>query len=240
MGLKPTLDGDTVGDARDISGVVWERYFPTFICHRDLAGSEVLNASIKPHIRAWQSDDREGIHRSNVKQIGSWHSRLDMHQREEYRELAIQILAAAQEIFDTLGYDPAFEPVFDNMWANVHPRYGFNRHHTHPNTLWSGVYYVQVPPDAGRILFCDPRPQAQSLTPRYVRDQKRKREVWSEVRFQPIEGRAILFPSWLPHEVEPNLSRLEGQAGDRISVSFNLIQKRHKSKKPAYPSENTS
>ena len=222
------MDDDPPGNTREASRLVWEKYFPTFVCYRDLPGSEALNAAIKPHIHAWRSDDEEGIVRSNAKQVGCWHSRLDMHQREEYRDLTIQIRAAAQEIFDSLGYDPAFEPVFDNMWANINPRHGFNRHHIHPNTLWSGVYYVQVPPDAGRILFSDPRPQAQNLTPRYVRGQQRKREVWSEVNFQPIEGRVILFPSWLPHEVEPNMSELEGQAGDRISISFNFIQKRCK------------
>ena len=36
----------------------------------------------------------------------------------------------------------------------------------------------------------------------------------------------ILFPGWLMHEVEPNMSELEGPAGDRISVSFNLFQRR--------------
>ena len=76
-----------------------------------------------------------------------------MHQREEYRALTVHILAAAGEIFEQLGYDPAYAPAIDNMWANINPRYGFNRSHVHPNVLWSGVYYVQVPPQSGRIFF---------------------------------------------------------------------------------------
>jgi uncharacterized protein (TIGR02466 family) len=29
------------------------------------------------------------------------------------------------------------------MWANINPPGGYNRAHTHPNSLWSGVYYVK-------------------------------------------------------------------------------------------------
>jgi hypothetical protein len=43
-----------------------------------------------------------------------------------------------------------------------------------------------------------------------------------EVRFEPLEGRLIMFPGWLPHEVEPNLSEEEDNI--RISISFNFSQ----------------
>ena len=201
-----------------------EIHFPTLIYYRDLPDSKRLNETIKPHTYAWRSQDQQGIVRSNIKQVGFWHSQTDMHQREEYRALTEQILAAVQNIYDNLGYHPAYEAICDNMWTIINPRYGYNRHHTHPNTLWSGVYYLQAPPDCGRIFFSDPRPQAQHHTPRYAPETPRKPEVWSEVYFQPIEGRLIVFPAWLGHEVEPNMSDREGPAGDRISVSFNFYQ----------------
>jgi hypothetical protein len=34
----------------------------------------------------------------------------------------------------------------------------------------------------------------------------------------------IVFPGWLVHAVHPNLSTEEGEAGERISVSFNFYQ----------------
>jgi uncharacterized protein (TIGR02466 family) len=46
------------------------------------------------------------------------------------------------------------------------------------------------------------------------------------VYYEPLEGRLLLFPAWLQHEVEPNLAEQDGPAGDRISVSFNLFQQR--------------
>ena len=34
-----------------------------------------------------------------------------------------------------------------------------------------------------------------------------------------------MFPGWLTHEVEPNLSDIKGQNGWRISISFNFKQR---------------
>jgi uncharacterized protein (TIGR02466 family) len=203
-----------------------EIYFPTLIYYSDLPEARELNDALKPRIYAWRAEDEKGIVRSNVETLGAWHSRLDMHQREEYRALAEAILAAARIVGEDLGYDPAWDLVFDNMWANINPRYAYNRGHVHPNSLWSGVYYVQAPAGSGRIVFTDPRPQAQMVVPAYRRDAQRRLETWSEVYFEPIEGRLILFPAWLVHEVEANLSSGEGPAADRISVSFNIFQRR--------------
>ena len=50
-----------------------------------------------------------------------------------------------------------------------------------------------------------------------------------EVFYQPLEGRLILFPAWPVHAVHPNLSEEEGEAGERISVSFNFYQIRRAS-----------
>ena len=35
----------------------------------------------------------------------------------------------------------------------------------------------------------------------------------------PVENQLLLFPSWLSHRVEPNLTE-----GERISISFNLAR----------------
>ncbi len=149
-----------------------------------------------------------------------------MHRREEYRALTTEIREVAEQVFLDLGYDPDYQPVIDNMWANINPRYACNRSHTHPDALWSGVYYVQVPTDSGRLCFVDPRPQASVIVPFFPRNVTPKREQWAEVYHEPVEERVILFPAWLQHEVQPNMSELDGPDGSRISVSFNLIQRR--------------
>ena len=44
-------------------------------------------------------------------------------------------------------------------------------------------------------------------------------DMYRDVNIEPIEGRMIMFPSWLWHSVEQNESN-----DIRISVSFNFVQ----------------
>ena len=212
----------------DASGraVKRELFFPTYIYFRDLPSAGQLNSVLKRNIYLLREEDSVGLHRSNVKQTGAWHSQLDLNQRSEFAALVNEILRVAQEVFSDLRYDPQYQPKVDNMWANVSPRHAFNRMHVHPGVIWSGVYYVQAPENSGRIYFSDPRVQAQMLRPRISAEGGKLAHNWSEVYYEPIEGRLILFPAWLLHEVEPNLSDAEGEAANRISISFNILQTR--------------
>ena len=203
-------------------------FFSTPIYFTDLAEAEALNARLKADIRAWRQRDPEGTVRSNVAQAGAWHSATDMHTRPEFNPLTLEIFEMVQGVYDSLGYDPDYEPVCDSMWANINSRHAYNRHHTHPHALWSGVYYVQAPDDCGLLYFTDPRPQAHVLTP-YYDARRRHPDTWNEVFYQPKEGRLIVFPAWLVHAVHPNLSNEQGEGGERISVSFNFYQIRRDS-----------
>ena len=105
------------------------------------------------------------------------------------------------------------------MWANINPFGGYNKPHVHPNALFSGVYYVKTPPNCGRLIGQDPRPGIQTCMPTRKKGQPPK-HLWRDVHLQPQENRAIIFPAWLWHSVEPNQSN-----ENRISVSFNFIQR---------------
>lgn len=204
-----------------------EMYFPTLIYSLDVpdqARVQALNNTVKSHIYAWRDSDRDGIQRSNASVDGAWHSPLDMARRSEFADLIDLVLHCSQAVFQDMGYDPDFQPGIDNMWANVNPRNGYNKSHFHPNVLWSGCYYVQVPPDAGRITFYDPRTEALMVQPKFAPGMERRQQVWDEISYEPVEGRILLFPAWLAHDVEPNMSDRDGPAGDRISVAFNITQ----------------
>ena len=202
-----------------------EYYYPTQVYFTDLADGESINQKILPALYAWRQGDPNGVVRTNTPQLGAWHSATDMHTRKEYLPLVVEIFEFLHGVYDDLRYDPAFEAVCDSMWVNINPKYAHNRHHTHPHALWSGVYYVQTPENCGLLYFNDPRPQAQVLTP-YYDPARRKMETWNEVHYQPQAGRLIIFPAWLDHAVQPNLTAAEGRSADRISVSFNFYQRR--------------
>ncbi len=207
-------------------GICKELYFPTPIYFWNGHNAAELNAELAAHILAWRAEIPKGIVRSNVERVGAWHSPADMHRRPEYHGLAVQILASMAVVFNDQGYDPEYEPALSLMRANISPRYGFNRHHTHPGVLWSGVYYVRARENSGRILFTNPRAQAHVIEPYFPSQGERRPEVWSEVYYAPIEGRMLFFPAWLWHEVEPNLAVGEGEARESISISLNVFQRK--------------
>ena len=226
-------------------------FFPTPVYRTDLAQAEDLNARLVADIRAWRARDPNGTFRSNVPQLGGWHSATDMHLRPEFTELTAEIFELIHGVFADQGYDDAWEPVCDSMWANVNPRGAFNRHHTHPHALWSGVYYVRTPDDCGLLCLTDPRPQAHVITP-YFDSRRRSAHTWAEAYYQPVAGRLVAFPAWLVHSTHPNMAGAGsgateaqagardgaagevhaqgaeegGHAGERISVSFNFRQRR--------------
>ena len=227
-------------------------FFPTPVYHTDLAQADDLNARLVADIRAWRARDPGGTFRSNVPQLGGWHSATDMHLRPEFTELIREIFELVHGVFADQGYDDAYEPVCDSMWANVNPSGAFNRHHTHPHALWSGVYYVRTPDDCGLLCLTDPRPQAHVITP-YFDARRRSAHTWAEAFYQPVAGRLVAFPGWLVHSTNPNMAgagsdpvenrdgtarngmarddraqRREGggRADERISISFNFRQRR--------------
>ena len=46
-------------------------------------------------------------------------------------------------------------------WINCSPVGSHNSAHMHPGAEISGVFYISVPPESGRIVFRDPRPQSE-------------------------------------------------------------------------------
>ena len=224
-------------------------FFPTPVYHTDLAHAKDLNARLVADIHAWRERDPGGTFRSNVPQLGGWHSATDMHLRAEFTELTLEIFELLHGVFADQGYDDAYEPVCDSMWANINPRGAFNRHHTHPHALWSGVYYVRTPDDCGLLCLTDPRSQAHVITP-YFDPRRRSAHTWAEAYYQPVAGRLIAFPAWLVHSTNPNMASADleasgfrgedgkardeaarageevSRADERISVSFNFRQRR--------------
>ena len=189
--------------------MIKEGFFPTLIYAKDF---KLDTNQMAQNIIQWSKEDG-GVTKTNVN---GWHSKTDMHTKQEYKPLIDELFRMAYEVFNEEFLDG--EPKLGNMWANINPPGGYNKPHIHPNSLFSGVYYVKTPPNSGRLICNDPRPGIQTCMPNRKKGQPPK-HLWREVNLQPQENRAIMFNSWLWHTVEPNKSN-----EDRISVSFNFLQ----------------
>jgi len=188
--------------------MIKEYYFPTPIYIKDID----INTEIEKNIIEWSKKEK-GILRTNVK---GWHSSTDMHLKKEYLSLINELVKMQKEIYIDQHLDG--EPILGNMWANINQQGAYNKTHIHPNSLWSGVYYVKTPENCGNLYIEDPRLGSDFISPK--RKKNNEKEFWKTVNYRPIAGRIIMFPAWLSHGVEINLSN-----DIRISVSFNFIQK---------------
>ena len=189
-----------------------ELYFPTPIYIADIK-HPTLNQELERDIISWSNRDK-GMIRTNIK---GWHSDTNMNELPEYAKLVDMLYSAQRTIYDQEYYES--EPFVGNMWANINPPGGSNRAHIHPNSLWSGVYYVKAPQNSGQLKIEDPRSVALMSRPRQ-KDVPKPDRLLREHHYEPKTGRLIMFPSWLNHCVDPNNSN-----DIRISVSFNFMQK---------------
>ena len=81
-----------------------------------------------------------------------------------------------------------------NMWANINPPGGMNRAHQHPNSLWSGVYYIKAPKNCGHLKIDDPRSVACMSRPKQKEGEKPAR-LFRETHYEPIAGRMYYVSS---------------------------------------------
>ena len=194
--------------------MIKEYFFPTIIYVKDLPNANELNPYLEKHIVEWSNQDK-GVNKTNVN---GWHSQTDMNNKSEYKPLIQELFTMQNEIIQEEHLD--IEPKLGNMWANINSPGGYNQMHLHPNSLFSGAYYVKASPNSGRLGLMDPRPGVQQNMPTR-KPGKLPRELWRETHYDPVPGRIIMFPSWMWHKVEPNKSN-----DTRISVSFNFIMRR--------------
>jgi len=193
--------------------MITEYHFPTMIYIKDFPDSEKLNKYLEDHIMRWSQNDK-GVSKTNA---GGWHSSTDMNQKEKYNPLTIELFNMQEEIYQKENLSR--KPVLGNMWANINYPGNSNRPHLHPNSLFSGVYWIKTPMKSGNLMLYDPRPGVHTTMPNR-KEGKLPSQLWREIHYEPKAGRCIMFPAWMWHEVKPNESN-----DTRISVSFNFLQR---------------
>ena len=218
----------------EVTGTLYrEAYFPTFIYRCDFPDADALNEQLLDAIRREKASDETRIEKSNLTDLGGWHSHDELHLQSDFRDFAKRVEKVAAEVSKQLNYSTECSTTIDDMWSIVNPVGSYNRSHIHPGSLWSGVYYVQAPENCGAIKFTDPRTQNMILSPQLNQDRPSAKGTWTSVQYDPYPGRLMLFPSWLYHAVEPNLTEEKGEASERVCISFNMTQSRNGSENQA-------
>lgn len=160
--------------------------------------------------------ESEGVKISNV---GGWQSEAIDLNLSPFDKLIPEILDTLKSIVKYAQLAPNY--TITNAWININRANSSNLPHTHAGSTVSGVAYINVPKNSGKIKFMNP---ARIAIASYVREWEwqgdiRKRPITEIYEYQPIPGEILLFPSWLEHYVEHNNNK-EGEP--RISIAFNI------------------
>ncbi|MEO0768283.1 MAG: TIGR02466 family protein [Cyanobacteria bacterium J06649_4] len=187
-------------------------WFPTAIWHFDIEDGDSLNSTLLREIYRIQQNEPQSLGRSAVF---GWHSHNQLHKLDTFQTFTKLVIDNVLEIaqFQKINTEIHMSRI-DQCWALVNSQYAHNTLHNHPNSIYSGVYYLKAPSKSGSLIFRDPR-EISHMWKIPVDDNT----IWTaqNVEYEPKEGRMIIFPSWLLHQVQPNLS-----TEDRVSISFNI------------------
>jgi uncharacterized protein (TIGR02466 family) len=188
--------------------MILETFFATPIWFEDL---NIDNYYLLKYCYDKMEEDPEGAQKSNK---GGWQSK-DIINFDELKEFEIKIKECLFSCFEDMGYVTPSEIILDNAWININRKGDRNEIHTHPVSVFSGVYYVKSNDKSGNIRFN--RNYSDSFIVNMVDTKESKPLNWSEVFYTPIPGRLLIFPGHIPHMVEENESD-----DDRISIAFNM------------------
>tara|TARA_A100000164_G_scaffold366255_1_gene386843 strand:- start:261 stop:866 length:606 start_codon:yes stop_codon:yes gene_type:complete len=186
--------------------------FPTPVWTLELENFKSVNDDMYNYIKNEQESDSSGINKSNIK---GWHSKDFDLDHSEPKKFIKFISSSIEQVMTDMNWDKEKQVVkINNMWAIINTGGSSNAQHQHGNSNISGAYYVRAPKNSGDIVFYDPRPAPVYFHPNAKSPNLLNAQVNS---VSPKEGVLVLFPSYLDHSVNENLSNEE-----RIVISFNI------------------
>jgi len=187
-------------------------FFSTPIWTSKINNFEIINNEMFEYITSLQQKDPLGIVKSNFK---GWHSK-DFNMKDEKPMSFIRAISNnINSALNDMGWDLTSQSVkIKSVWAIINEKEAWNQKHHHSNSDLSAAYYVSAYDNCGDIVFYDPRPAPVNNHPISKSPNKLNATVNS---IKPEPGMLVLFPSYLEHSVNPNLSKEK-----RIVISFNI------------------
>ena len=197
-----------------MSKVKTHKLFPVPIFEYKIQNHDELNKKLEKYIYDLKKKDPKGIKLSNN---GGWHSPYFRIGESEVLKDFVKIIQKYLSEIITLDFGWVFKNekvIIEGMWSVINKKNSSNLRHTHPNCILSAAYYVKAPKNSGKIKFWDPK---EVKTMRYPSIQKLTELSAESVKYEPEPGILFIFPAYLHHAVEENLSD-----EDRIVISFNV------------------
>ena len=184
--------------------------FPSSVHIFNINGFDEVRNKLIDYVYEYKKNDPDG---NIISNRGGWQSKDFSVQKEDdiLHSLIINCLASFPYIKESYN-------IFADAWININPSGSYNIKHNHPTCDLAGVLWIKCPKDCGEIIFDNPSAFQTFKTINAYEDKfKDVNKIHHTYFFPPVEGRVLIFPSHLDHNVRENKSQ-----EDRISVSFNI------------------
>ena len=146
---------------------------------------------------------------------GGWQSNDYSYSDLKNTPLEFLLQVIMKELHGCMGeLDSTLPLEFESIWININKKEDSNSVHTHSGVL-SGSFYVTVPDPAANIFFTREYDLHQWFYGS-IGSHNRTEAPSPRTYIKPIDKLLLVFPSWMPHGVQPNPSD-----ENRISISFN-------------------
>ena len=147
----------------------------------------------------------------------SYNAERNLHHLPEFKIVVDFITEHVNCFWSELGY--AGSPFLFEHWANRYPPGAFIDIHNHAPIPLTVSFYLKKEPAAGDLIFENPLEtilKHQPYTKLYDRGQY---HTLFDHNVEIAEGDLVIFPGWLKHRTQCNLSN-----SDRIILGANIVQ----------------
>jgi uncharacterized protein (TIGR02466 family) len=154
----------------------------------------------------------------SISNKNGWQSNLLAYNKYDEISKVLKIIDLNSHIFvKEFGVRDNYKFSIAEYWININNKGGYNIAHIHPQSLFSCIIYIKVPKNSGDVLFYQNQ-ISQIGMGGYIKHNNAYN--FESIKYEAIEKRVIIFPSYVAHSVEENKSD-----EDRISIAFNFMCK---------------
>ncbi|MEM7193915.1 MAG: TIGR02466 family protein [Pseudomonadota bacterium] len=185
--------------------------FPTPVIRTTLTDADLINVYLSSRLISLRTQERRGISPSRQSK-GGWHSHDALHEESGFTMFAD---ALRQKVENSLTAEEQATPLWlSALWANICDRFGYDKEMHANRGVWRGLYFVRAPEKSGRPIFSDPRTQCEQPNTDKSGPNTLKHAIDVDA------GDILLFPAWLPYDIEANRCEYAGEEGERITLRF--------------------
>lgn len=139
-----------------------------------------------------------------------------LQEKVDINDLINFVTESVNDYWKELGYVDATIRVY-HAWANVYPPGSFIENHNHSPSPLTASFYLKKPQGSGNIVFENPISTLLRYQPYKGLSESENYASAFDATVDVDEGDLVIFPGWLMHKTEPNIS-----SQDRIIIGFDV------------------